>query len=253
MATVNEPAKPVFPFVGREKELARLRELHRERRHVLILGADGVGKSALVAHAKQMLPLLVCPRSERLSEICAALESQLGLEATGAHLMARKSRLLRALAGCRQAVVFDGVGWTTPKVGSFFECVSERVPVWIVSRSDHAWDIGRIWPLLSRFERVELHPFHPAETRELMARGVTAGQFAADVLDAVAQLHHLAAGNPRVLCELLEVLAGGRYDLRKRFDVKMLELDHRIRHLPVMAELPPALARVTKAQKTEME
>jgi putative ribosome biogenesis GTPase RsgA len=37
-----------LPFVGREKEMARLRQLHQQRRLVLLLGAEGMGKSALV-------------------------------------------------------------------------------------------------------------------------------------------------------------------------------------------------------------
>ena len=227
----NEPPKPAIPFVGRAKELGRLRQWHRQRKLVLILGAPGVGKTTLVAQAGRSLSLLVCPQSERLSDICASLEAQLGLAPANAHLISRKNRLLPALAERGQAVVFDAVGWTTPMLSSFFECVAGRVPVWIVSRSEHPWDTGHVWPLLSRFERLELHPFHPAETRELVERGVAAGQFPAAVLDTVEQLHQLAVGNPQVLCELLEGLASGRYDPHKRFDLKLLALDRRIGHL----------------------
>ena len=115
-----------LPFVGRAKEIALLQRLHAQRKHVLILGAKGVGKSALVAHLRQSLRLHVCPASERLSEICEALEREFRLDAGDFHLIQRKNRLLRLLKESQRAVVFDGASWTTPKLASFIESVSER-------------------------------------------------------------------------------------------------------------------------------
>src|ERR1035437_3228577 len=128
----NPPMVPMsvhLPFVGREGEIELLRQLHKRRRHVLILGAQGVGKSALVAHLRRSLNLRVCPASKRLSEICEALEREFDLEAGDLHLVRRKNRLLKALKGTKRAVVFDGASWTTPKLAAFIENVSERVPV----------------------------------------------------------------------------------------------------------------------------
>src|ERR1039458_4935924 len=127
----------VFPFVARLKEMARLCELHAQRRHVLILGPAGVGKSALVGELRERLSLLVSARSAHLGEICEGLEEQLGLEAAGLKLLERKKRLREALGAAGRVVVFDGVGWTGPKVSSFLEGVTERGPVWICARSEH--------------------------------------------------------------------------------------------------------------------
>jgi GTPase SAR1 family protein len=224
-----------LPFVGRKKEIGRLRQLHKQRRHTLILGAKGVGKSALIAHLCESLHLRVCPASERLSEICEALMRELGLDESDLHLVRHKNRLLKSLTGTKRAVVFDGVSWTTPKISSFFDCVSERVPVWICSRSEHASDIGHFWQFLWKFERVELHPFHLADTRALAEAAVDTGQIPTAALDVVERLHHLSAGNPQVLCELLDGLAGGRYDPHKLFDLKLLDLDRRIKQLNATA------------------
>ena len=76
-----------LPFVGRETEIERFRQLHKQRKHVLILGAEGMGKSALVAHLRESLGLRVCPASERLSAICEALERGFDLEAGDLHLV----------------------------------------------------------------------------------------------------------------------------------------------------------------------
>jgi predicted ATPase len=233
-ASTND-VRLTIPFVGHGREIARLRQLHKQRKHVLILGPAGVGKSALVARLRDSLNLRVCPASERLSEICETLERELKLAESDLHLVRRKNRLLKSLIGTKRAVVFDGVSWTTPKISSFFDCVSERVPVWICARSEHAWDLGHFWQFLWKFERVELHPFHIADTRALVEALVDTGQIPAAALDVVERLHHLSAGNPQVLCELLDGLAGGRYDAHKLFDLKLLDLDRRIKQLNTTA------------------
>ena len=221
-----------LPFVGRAKEIALLQRLHAQRKHVLILGADGIGKSALVAHLRQSLRLRVCPASERLSEICEALEREFDLEAGDLHIVQRKNRLLKRLKEAKRiAVVFDGASWTTPKLGSFIENVSERVPVWLCVRSEHPWDVGRIWPLLVRFEHVELKPFHPGESLLLVESAVRGGKVPVDTLNIVAWLHRHAAGSPKILCELLEEIAHGHYDLNNSHALRRLNLDRRIHEI----------------------
>jgi len=220
-----------LPFVGRRKEVARLDWLHAQRQHALILGSAGVGKTALIKNLASRLPLLICPQSGRLSDMVGALENQLGLEAGEQHLIPRKNRLLLALAGAQQIVVFDGVGWTTPRLSSFIECVMERAAVWIATRSEHSWDIGHVWPLLGHFERVKLNPFHPAETRELVAAASVAGLIPREALNIVAWMHRRSNGCPLVLRELLKELATGRYDLTNPHALKLLDLDRRIHEL----------------------
>jgi len=227
-ASPDEHLKWAFPFVGRRKEAAQLDRLHAQRGHALILGPAGVGKTELIRHFASRLPLLICPQSVRLAEIFSALEGQLGLDAGDLKLVPRKNRVLRALAGSKRTVVFDGLGWTTPKLSSFLECVMARVPVWIAARSDHSWDIGHVGPLLNRVERVELHPFHPAETRALVEAAMRDGAVSSDVLRIVEWLHRHSGGVPLVLRELLEELATRRYDLANPRALRRLDLDRRI-------------------------
>lgn len=80
-----------LPFVGREKEMARLRQLHKQRRRVLIPGAGGAGKSALVAPFRESLGLHVCPASEHLSDIYGSLEREFEPGAGDLHLVKRKT------------------------------------------------------------------------------------------------------------------------------------------------------------------
>ncbi len=236
MTTSMKWPKLALPFVARTKEAAQLRRLHAQRRHVLILGAAGAGKSALVAHLRKSLRLRICPSSERLSEICDALERELGLESGELHLIQRKNRLLDSLKETKHAVVFDGASWTTPKLGSFIESVSGRVPVWLCVRSEHPWDVGRIWPLLVRFEHVELKPFQAGETQEMVEAAVHTNAVPKGTLKIVGWLHRRSAGNPNILCELLTEIARGHYDLGHQHGLRLLDLD---RHIHEMFPVTP--------------
>ncbi len=233
MQTV-EPNKPFrfrLPFVGRSRELCRLQQIHARRAHALILGPAGVGKSTLVAQLCEKLDLLVCPDSARLGLICQALEGRLGVHADHATLPRRVQRLRRTLAEAGRTVVFDGVGWTTPKLSSFLESVMERVPVWICTRSEHPWDIGHFWPLLVRLERLELPPFRPAETRELVAAAVNSGLIPRAALNLADPMHHRSRGSPWVLHAWLEQIARRSYDLSDPRVLHRLDLDRRMHDL----------------------
>ncbi len=220
-----------LPFVGRIREIALLRRLHAQRKHVLILGAEGIGKSALVAHLRETLPFFLCAPSKALGEICGNLESELNSSAPPSPLVQRKNRLLKILAETGRTVVFDGVGWTTPKISSFLESAMERAPIWICCRSDEPWDIGHVWPLLVRFKRVEVKPFYLSETRMLVAAAVREGFVSRDTLNAISPLHRRASGNPKVLRALLDELARSRCDLSKPRSLARLDLARRIHEL----------------------
>jgi len=220
-----------LPFVGRGKEVERLKHLHAQRKHVLILGPAGVGKSTLVAHLRRRLRLLWCSHSEHLGEICDSLEGELGLSAADLKLIQRKPRLRQALAEAGKTVVFDDLAWTTPKLSSFLESVMERVPVWLCARSEHSWDIGHFWTLLVRFEPVEVPPFRLAQTQSLVEAAVRHGLIPPDALNIVEWLHRRSAGLPLVLRELLEELASGKHDLSNPHGLRLLDLDRRIHGL----------------------
>jgi hypothetical protein len=228
-----------LPFVGREREITQLEELHAEGKHVLIVGPAGAGKSALVGRVREQLSLVVSAKSVHFGEICASLEAELGLDGGGLRVLQRKRQLRAVLSGCGRAAVFDGVGWTGPKVSSFFESVAERAPVWICARSEHPWDIGHIWPLVAaRFARVELRPFHLRETRALVEAAVQGGVIPPDVLRIVGWLQRRSAGSPLVLRELLGKLTTGHYDLSCPLALRRLDLDRRIHQvLPMAGEL----------------
>ncbi|HAK95988.1 MAG TPA: hypothetical protein DCM87_13605 [Planctomycetes bacterium] len=218
-----------LPFVGRRKEVSRLESLHSRRRHVVLFGPAGIGKSALLRRVAGGVPLLMSPRSLRLSDVCAFLERGLGSAGARQRLPARVRHLLSAVGGTGATVVLDGVARAGSDLTWFVERLMERVPVWIAARSDDVRDLGRLWALSAGFERVELSPFRPAETRAFVEAAVELGLVPREAIRIVAWLHRQSAGSPLVLCELVAALAEGRYDLGNPLALERLDLDRRIR------------------------
>lgn len=217
-----------LPFVGREKETAQLSALHARRRNILIIGEKGAGKSALVRHVRSTLPFHLSTRSKALREIFGGLETGLGIHCDTSTLVERKRTLLKRIAVSPTPIVFDDVEWTTPKLSSFLESVSERTPIWICARSEHPWDIGHFWPLLVRFARVEVRPFHLHEVHALVSKAAGCEIVPPEALEIVEWLYRTSAGNPGRLCKLLKELANGHYDVRNPRSLRLLKLDWHI-------------------------
>lgn len=231
-----------LPFVGRKKEAGKLQRLHSLRSHAIILGSGGTGKTALIKGVQRKLDLVVCPHSEQLGAVCDSLEAEFGLTAGGLKLLQRKQRLLHVLGEAKRTVVFDSVGWTTPRLSSFLESVMGQMPVWICTRSEHPWDIGHVWPSLWNFARVELKPFVLSETRSLVDACIEQQLIPGEVSSIAEWLQHRSKGNPLVLRELLDELSGHSYDLSSLHALELLDIDRRIHEVfpPVSASKSPS-------------
>jgi hypothetical protein len=60
---------------------------------------------------------------------------------------------------------------------------------------------------------------------------VRAGSVPADTLNIVEWLHRHATGSPKKLCELLQEIARGHYDLSRPLALRRLDLDRRIHQI----------------------
>jgi hypothetical protein len=215
-------------FVGRAKLLSQLEKLYSERKHVLITGPAGIGKTALLQQACSHLQFLTCEQSTNLSRICDDLERQVDFRDHSLKIVERKNRLLAYASRWNKPVAFDQVAKATPRVTRFIGKLSDRVPVWIVCRSQYAQEIGHLWELLYKFTQVELPPLTVGETRAVLGVAVASERIQSDVLGYVTQLHHLCRGNPRTLEQLLVELAARRYRVNDTAGFHLLEIDREI-------------------------
>src|SRR5439155_2476922 len=115
------PMNKNFGLFGRGKEIDQLLSLYASRKHVLIVGPAGIGKTALLRQARRHCPLLLCEETSSLRRICGSVERQLGWSHHKLDVIERKNRLLVYLERRGEPVAFDHVAHTLPRVARFVE------------------------------------------------------------------------------------------------------------------------------------
>lgn len=230
-------------FIGRDREIQQLTQCYLDRKHVLLVGSDGTGKTALLRQMRQYFPMLLCEETSSLGRICDGLERQLGWKHYKMSLIERKNRLIAYLGRRGEPVVFDNMALTPPRVARFVAHLLERIPVWIAARSPMAGDIGAVWQHLYAFEKIDLGPLSLTESTALIEAAVTIGNVQPDVRSRIRKLHEMSGGNPRVLENLLIELTAREYKMDGVFGMRLLDLDRRIHE--VTAETAATLEPVS--------
>ena len=220
-----------FAFFGRAIEIEQLRSLYALRKHVLIVGPAGIGKTALLRQIRQQFPLLICEDTSSLRRICDSIERQLGWTHYKLNVIERKNRLLAHLVRRGEPVAFDHVALTPPRVARFMALLAEKIPIWIACRSDRAHEIGHIWEHLYKFTRLEIAPFAAQETGQFILEAIAEGNIQPDARKHLDELHRMSEGNPRVLEELLMELASREYKMDGLCGLDLLDLDRRIHEI----------------------
>jgi hypothetical protein len=220
---VSDPVR----FIGRTKETKRLIGFYKQRKHVLLIGALGIGKTVLIQHVRESCPFFLCRDSSSLGRICDGIEKQLGWPRTERNVTQRKNFCFDITAHS-ELVVFDHVAHARPRVSRFIAALTESVPVWIVCRSDSRNEIGHVWEHLYKFARIEARPFMPSETRNMINGAIANGSVGVDAREHAQELHRLSGGNPRVLQQLLIELGARTYKMNRLSGRKLLALDRQI-------------------------
>jgi hypothetical protein len=225
-----------FAFFGREREIGELRTLYTLRKHVVIVGPGGIGKTALLKQIRQHCPVLVCDETSSLRRICNSLERLLGWVRHKLNVIERKNRLLAYLICRGEPVAFDHVTHIAPRVARFIAHLAEQTPIWIACRSDQPHEIGHLWPDLYKFQRIEISPLTALEARALVEEAVAQGNIQVNARKHADELHRMSGGNPRILEELLIELAAREYKIDGSSGLDLLDLDRRIHEIDLAVE-----------------
>jgi len=218
-------------FFGRRALIENLCIFYAQRKHILVVGTEGMGKTALLRQINHSCPMLLCEETSSLRRICDSLERQLGWTHYKLNIVERKNRLLAYLERRGEPVAFDQVALTPPRVARFIGRLADKIPVWIACRSDHSKEIGGVWEHLYKFTRVELPPLTRGEVCALIEHAVVQGYIQPDAREHTAFLYKLSKGVPRILEELLIELAARKYRIDSSFGQHLLELDRRIHEI----------------------
>jgi hypothetical protein len=186
-----------------------------------------VGKTRVLDEILREHPMVFVPASGCLGDVVAAVEPALGLERGDLRLAPRVHRTLAALARQGRPVVFDNVRRVPPKVAHFIRVLMSRQPVWLVARSALPMQLGHVWPYLFLYEKIEVPPFTPAESRAFLAAVPYAGA-REELTDAASRLHRLAAGHPATLRALVTEMHAHRHDLSTAEGLRLLATHTRI-------------------------
>jgi len=218
---------------GRDHELQILRKHLRTGRNLVVVGPEGVGKSALVTEAiRGQADALYCANTATLKSACESLLGQLRLAVPEADNVARKRAILKATAGKKCCFVFDHVGWVSPKLVSFLNNVHESHSMIIVTRSIAWSDMGHLKMILWDFDELEVMPLSRdamlqslrGQMKQLKLRVPNPQRFETDVL-------RIAGRNLHVLMELCQQATGDQYVFGKHLSTQLLNLDRRIKEL----------------------
>ena len=220
-------------LIGRDKELAVVREHLRTGKNLIVFGATGIGKTALVTEMlHDSSRALYCADTATVKSTCESLLAQLNLTVTKADNIVRKRAILKATAGKNYCFVFDHVGWISPKLLSLLESVRESHSMIVITRSIAWSEIGHLKMILWDFDQLELAPLSHeamlevlrAQMKKLKLRAPDPQEFEADVL-------RIAGRNLHVLMDLCQQAASGQYVFGKHLSAQLVNLDRRIKEL----------------------
>lgn len=212
----------------RKNLVQQLRALYSRRENVLLIGLAGIGKTTLLKEISADLPLLVCDETSSLGRICDCLEGKLGWSPGDADIIHRKNRLLDHPEQQCEAIAFDHVAETPPRVARFIAHLIQKIPVWVACRSDQRRQIGHLWEHLYNFTRVEVPPLTLDETTAIVRDAVDSHRIQADARTHSGQLYHISKGVPGTLEALLTQLTARHYKMDSEFGLWLLDLDRQI-------------------------
>jgi hypothetical protein len=223
-------------LIGRDDERRALDELIREKKNILIVGVEGVGKSAIVdgfIAAGVVKNLLYSKRSTTLKE---TLVNMIGWAVGGKDLQKRnilnlKKTCYGLLDANPEYVVLDEVGWVEPKFYGFLTYIRERqVPLVIVTRRADKKNIGHLWMGIYDFATLEIKNLDPPRASQLIEYYVSTLDLKIDALAEFKKyVFKYSEGNPKIIQDLCRLARNDKYRAKGYVDVRLMDLDRRIK------------------------
>lgn len=223
-------------LIGREQECRFLNELMRQRKNILILGDEGVGKSAMIDHMLAGGPeknVLYSKRSTSLKESLVNMaEFAIGSKKLQQkNILSLKKICYELLDQSPEYAVLDHVAWVEPRFYGFLTYLKERkIPFIIATRTQDKKNIGHLWMGLYDFEKLEIKNLDQAKTGQLIdyyAEGFDLKLNAA--ADFKKEVFTISKGNAKIIKELCRLARDEKYRAKGYTDVKLMDLDRRIK------------------------
>lgn len=248
-------------LVGREKILDALFDYIHAGQSVLLIGAAGMGKTAVLRALKARAEhshtrrALYCASASTVKEVLKSVAEDLDAlqrdipsdqrpapwvphqerlaSPSFSTLSIRKLRrlLIPWLRSGQYPVLLDHVGAVRGAYVTFLDELVEdlHVPIVVTARSLHPDESGRLWWVGCRFAKIEIPALTLGEARALTEETLDRNVVSLpDRQDFIRELVRLAAGNPRIITRICEMARLSRYQIGGRTDLRLLHLDLRV-------------------------
>jgi hypothetical protein len=224
-------------LIGREQECRLLNELMRQRKNILILGAEGVGKSAMIDHVLVDGPVknvLYSKRSTSLKEtLVNMVEFAIGSKNLKQKNILNLKKICYELLEARpDYAVLDHIVWVEPKLYGFLTYLKEiKITFIIVTRTQDKKNIGHLWMGLYDFEKLEIKNLNQPQSGQLIDYYASSLALKVDAgTDFKKEVFKISEGNPKIIKELCCLAQDEKYRAKGYIDVKLLDLDRRIKN-----------------------
>ena len=224
-------------LIGREKESAEISALISQRKNIIIFGAEGVGKTAIlnkvlsglaavnIFHSLDSKALRISLLNLMVYASCDKKSIQL------ADILALKKLFYGLLDEKKpEYIVFDHIESVEPKFYSLFVYLMERkIPLIVLSRGVEKKEIGHLRMSLFGFEKVEVSDLDRPTADVLIDHFIKEFDIKVVKVDEFkrAMFSH-SKGNPRIIKALCSIASDVKYQKNDYIDVKLIDLDRRI-------------------------
>jgi len=224
-------------LINREKECQLISDLIKLKKNIIIFGAEGTGKTAIINHvlSKRIEKNIFISQSSRtLKESLINLIIFYGGDSKAIqenNILALKNIFYKILADkTPDYIVFDHVESVEPKFYSLFVYLIEaKIPLIVLSGGLEKKDTGHLRMSLFNFEKVEISNLDRPTADVLIDHFIE--EFGIKITkeaDFKKQIFHFSKGNPKIIKGLCFLARDVKYQKDDVLDVKLMDLDRRI-------------------------
>lgn len=241
-------------LVDREKIVQVLLGHAREGKSALLIGAPGIGKTAILdavadrlRQASHLCSPIYCEQAPTLKALLQAIAAELRAEnervpgrpvtrgSLGALSVGKLRWLVEAqLRPGQHILLIDHLRPVRGAYAIFLERLADerKVPIIAAVRSLDPCEAGRLWWIAWSFSKIEVPALRPSESCLVIKRTLDrAGISLPDQEEFIKNVSRVAKGNPRMMIRLCQLAQSPRYQIGGQTDLRLLLLDLKVRDL----------------------
>ena len=207
------------------------------KKHIIIFGAEGVGKTVIInkvlSDQNSLKQCLYSQKSGTLKEALLNLISSdrnVHKNINEKNILSLRKMLYPVLDKKPEYAIFDHIECVAPKYCYFFEYLIEReLPLIIIAKGIDRKDVGHLHYVLYNFEKIEISKFDKVTADILVDHYIHEfGIKSAQPDKFKKEIFQFSKGNPKIIKQLCLLARDEKYRKNDSLDVHLVDLDMRI-------------------------